>query len=177
MKNIQNKNLSSSKRVTEAVTEAVAEVVSKPVAEVVSKPVAEVVSKPVAEVVSKPVAEVVSKPVAEVVSKPVAEVVSKPVAEVVSKPVAEPEQQKINVECEIDNKLDIYNTVVTHLISFDIIVIRVVPFVVASIDIQILTDTGHAYRTVNLTGDDYIKWSSDDGYLYTYTRKNIEKIF
>ena len=75
------------------------------------------------------------------------------------------------------NILDIYKTVVTHLVSFDIIVIRVVPFVVASIDIQILTDTGHIYRTVNLTGADYIKWSSDDNYLFTYVRENIDTVF
>ena len=105
------------------------------------------------------------------------ELVEEPVEEPVAEPVAELDHPKSNVAPETDNMLNVYKTAVTHLISFDIIVIRVVPFVLASIDIQILTDTGHIYRTVNLTGDDYIKWSTSDHYLYTFVKENLDKIF
>jgi hypothetical protein len=89
--------------------------------------------------------------------------------------------EETNDNCTVipkaDNGLNVYKTVVTHLINFEIIVIRVVPFTVASIDIQILTDTGHIFRTVNLVGDDYRKWSVDDHYLYTFVRENLDNIF
>ena len=75
------------------------------------------------------------------------------------------------------NVLNIYKTRVTHLVSFDIIVIRVVPHTMATIDIQILTDTGHIFRTVNIVGENYLKWSSDDEYLYEYVKENIDYIF
>jgi hypothetical protein len=111
--------------------------------------------------------------VKEVVEEVVEEVI---VEEVVEEVIVKEVVEEV-VEVQRNNVLNIYKTVVTHLVSFDIIVIRVVPFVVASIDIQILTDTGYIYRTVNLTGDDYIKWSSDDNYLFMYVQENIEKVF
>ena len=73
--------------------------------------------------------------------------------------------------------LNVYKTQVTHLVSFDIIVIRVVPHVMATIDIQILTDTGHIFRTVNLVGEDYLKWSNDDAFLFDFVKENIDSIF
>ena len=75
------------------------------------------------------------------------------------------------------NILNVYKTVVTHLISFEIVIIRVVPYTMASIDIVILTDKGHIYRTVNLTGDDYLLWSSSDLYLFTYIQENLDTIY
>ena len=78
---------------------------------------------------------------------------------------------------ENPNVLNVYKTVVTHLISFEILIIRVIPFTMASIDIQILTDKGHIYRTVNLIGPDYLKWSTSDLYLYVFVRENLDKIY
>lgn len=76
------------------------------------------------------------------------------------------------------NTLNVYKTQVTHLVSFDIIIIRVVPHVKAMIDIQILTDSGHhIFRTVNVVGDDYLKWTNDDEYLYDFVKENIDSIF
>jgi hypothetical protein len=75
------------------------------------------------------------------------------------------------------NILNVYKTQVKHLVSFDIIVIRVVPHVMATIDIQILTDVGHIFRTVNLLGEDYLKWTNDDAFLYDFIKENIDTIF
>jgi hypothetical protein len=85
--------------------------------------------------------------------------------------------QNVSQPEESPNVLNVYKTVVTHLISFEIIIIRVVPYTMASIDIQILTDKGHIYRTVNLVGPDYLKWSASDLYLFEYTRANIDTIY
>jgi hypothetical protein len=73
--------------------------------------------------------------------------------------------------------LNIYKTNVVHLISFEILLIRIVPYTVASIDIKILTDTEHIYRSVTIGGDDYLKWANDDCYIYDYIKNNIEKFY
>ena len=91
--------------------------------------------------------------------------------------VEKEEPEIVNVGIIKNNSIDVYKSVITHLVSFEIVVIRVVPYIVASIDIQILTDSGHIYRTVNLTGDDYRKWSTDDGYLYDFVKENIDIVF
>ena len=75
------------------------------------------------------------------------------------------------------NMLNVYKTVVTHLISFEIVIIRVIPYTMASIDIVILTDKGNIYRTVNLVGHHYLLWSSSDGYLYDFVRENLDTIY
>ena len=75
------------------------------------------------------------------------------------------------------NFLNVYKTVVTHLISFEIIIIRVIPYTMASIDIVILTDKGNIYRTVNLSGPHYLLWSSSDGYLFDFVRENLDTIY
>jgi hypothetical protein len=64
-----------------------------------------------------------------------------------------------------------------HLVNFEIKSIRILPYQSASIDIVINTDGVQLFRTVNLSGDDYAGWSSDDGYLYEYIKKNIETIY
>jgi hypothetical protein len=73
--------------------------------------------------------------------------------------------------------LNIVKTNVVRLISFEILLIRIVPYTVASIDVKILTDTDHIYRSVTIAGDDYLKWASDDCYIYDYIRNNIEKYY
>jgi hypothetical protein len=75
------------------------------------------------------------------------------------------------------NILNVYKTVVTHLISFEIIIIRVIPYTMASIDIVILTDKGNIYRTVNLIGPHYLLWSSSDGYLFDFIKENLDTIY
>ena len=85
--------------------------------------------------------------------------------------------QAQNPSMQAPNILNVYKTQVIYLVSFDIIVIRVIPHVMATIDIQILTDTGHIFRTVNIVKEDYLKWNNDDAYLYEYVKENIDTIF
>ena len=75
------------------------------------------------------------------------------------------------------NELGVDKTTKIHLLTFEIIRVRVSPHQSATIDIVIKTDKHELERTVLLTGSDYKKWSSDDDYLYDYVRENIDKIY
>ena len=79
---------------------------------------------------------------------------------------------------ECSNELNIYKKVVTHLVSFQITMIRVIPlYNIASADIEILTDTGNIYRTVTLSGENYNKWRSNDNFLCEWIKCNIDSIY
>ena len=86
---------------------------------------------------------------------------------------------KVYVEPEIkqNNHLGIDKVVKIHLSSFEILRVRVSPYKSATIDIVIYTNNKEIERSVVLAGEDYLKWSSDDQYLYTYCRENIEKVY
>ena len=75
------------------------------------------------------------------------------------------------------NELGVNKTTITHLSKFDIRRARVYPHKSATIDIVIYTNDKEVERTVSLAGEDYLKWSSDDDYLYDYVRANIDKIY
>ncbi len=85
-------------------------------------------------------------------------------------------EEKMEKE-KLNPLLNIYKTTVTHLISFEVLSIRIIPYLLATIDIKILTNTEHLYRTVTLRGDDYSNWGGDDIYIYEYIKNNIESIY
>lgn len=69
-------------------------------------------------------------------------------------------------------------TTTTTIVSFEIKNVWVVPFTSASIYLVFTDDAGSTYpRTMVLTGDDYVSWSSDDNYLSTYCNEIIHTIF
>ena len=101
----------------------------------------------------------------------------------VEEPESTPEPEPIKVEeptPEVKrnkNELGIDRTTTIRLSKFDIIRARVFPHKSATIDITIYANDKEVERVVLLSGEDYLKWSSDDDYLYDYVRENIEKIY
>ena len=108
-------------------------------------------------------------PEPEPVVEPTPEPEPEPVVEPTPEPVVEIKRNK--------NELGVNKTTITHLSKFDIRRARVYPHKSATIDIVIYTNDKEVERTVSLAGEDYLKWSSDDDYLYDYVRANIDKIY
>ena len=91
--------------------------------------------------------------------------------------VVKVEELKIVPDKREKNELGVDKTTKIHLLTFEIIRVRVSPYQSATIDIVIKTDKHELERTILLTGSDYTKWSSNDDYLYDYVRENIDKIY
>ena len=90
------------------------------------------------------------------------------------------EKTKVVVVPEIirnKNELGVDKTTIIRLSTFDIVRVRVSPHKCATIDIVIHANNKEIEKTVLLAGEDYLKWSSDDDYLYDYVRSNIDKIY
>ena len=117
------------------------------------------------------------------------EIKEEPVIVVIEEPEPEPEQPAVVIteEPKVDvvvvpvhrekNELRVDKTTKIHLLTFEIVRVRVSPHQSATIDIVIKTDKHELERTASLSGQDYSKWSSDDDYLYDYVRENIDKIY
>jgi hypothetical protein len=73
------------------------------------------------------------------------------------------------------NDLNIEITSTTKLYDFSIKSLKITPNVSACVEIIISTDKVPIERTVNIDGEDYLNWSTDDDYIYYFVRDNIYK--
>ena len=126
-----------------------------------------------------------SDPIIEpvVVEEPV--VVVEPVLEPVVEPVLEPVAVvEDTVIVTLDIKSDTILIPITNTITYNVTSYTVEDLVTvvlnskAVVNVMFYTDNNITIRrTVELSGADYDAWTSDDDYIYTYVKANVDTIF